>query len=273
MSFSMFVTWVLVGVLVGVLAGLVMKRGGYGLKKDVILGLAGAIVGSWIFRALGMFPEAGIVAMVFVAAIGAIVPIIVQRKFLSTDRPGDDKAAAWKWGAGAVLVAALVWMTLGPTPKPAATAAVMEDKTYAVMPAVIKVAAGVITGEVTEMKVTERVEQGSGRVDSAPKLTGRLALMNSSANQTVRLVGGKIRYIDTQGQPIALEGGRTEPTLKFSSTALDPGQETTESLDVEFPAEALTAKKLGQIRLDLAYVPSPYKQETLNLAVSLGEAK
>jgi hypothetical protein len=123
------------------------------------------------------------------------------------------------------------------------------------------------------MKVTERVEQGSGRVDSAPRLTGRLALMNSSANQTVRLVGGKIRYVDTQGQPIALEGGRTEPTLKFSSSALDPGQETTESLDVEFPAEALTAKKLAQIRLDLAYVPSPYKQETLNLAVSLGAAK
>jgi len=63
MSFAMFVTWVLVGVLAGVLAPLVMKRGGYGLKKDVILGLVGSIGGSWIFRAAGVFPGTGIVAM------------------------------------------------------------------------------------------------------------------------------------------------------------------------------------------------------------------
>jgi hypothetical protein len=132
----------------------------------------------------------------------------------------------------------------------------------------------VITGEITELKVTERVEQGSGRVDSAAKLTGRLVLKNSSANQSVRLVGGKLRYVDAQGQPIKLEGVRTEPALKFgSSERLDPGQETTESLDVEFPAAALKAKKLAQIRVDLAYVPSPYKEETLNLPVSIGEAK
>jgi uncharacterized membrane protein YeaQ/YmgE (transglycosylase-associated protein family) len=274
MSFSMFVTWVLVGVLVGVLAGLVMKHGGYGLKKDITLGLAGAIGGSWMFRALGMFPEAGIVAMAFVAAVGAAVPIIAQRKLMATELPGDDRAAAWKWGFGAVLVAAVVWMTLGPTPKPAATAAVIEDKTYTVTPAAIKVAAGAIIGEVTELKITERVEQGSGRVDAAAKLTGRLLLKNTSANQTVRLVGGKIRYVDAHGQPIKLEDSRTEPALKFSSSErLDPGQETTESIDVDFPAEALKAKKLGQIRLELAYVPSPYKQETLNLAVSIGEAK
>ena len=61
MSFSMFVTWVLVGVLMGVLAGLVMKPGGYGLKRDITLGLVGAIGGSWLFRAIGLFPEAGIV--------------------------------------------------------------------------------------------------------------------------------------------------------------------------------------------------------------------
>ena len=70
MSFAMFVTWVLVGVLAGVLAGLVMKRGGYGLKNDVILGLAGSIGASWSFRATDVFPSAGILTMVFVAAIG-----------------------------------------------------------------------------------------------------------------------------------------------------------------------------------------------------------
>jgi uncharacterized membrane protein YeaQ/YmgE (transglycosylase-associated protein family) len=43
---------VFVGVLAGVLAGYVMKRGGYGMRWDIILGLVGSIAGSWIFWAL-----------------------------------------------------------------------------------------------------------------------------------------------------------------------------------------------------------------------------
>lgn len=275
MSFTMFFTWVLVGVLAGVLAGLVMKHGGYGLKQDIILGLAGAIGLSSIVRIVGVFPGAGIVAMVFVACIGAVIPILAQRQFKATEDAGDERGLMWRWGLGAALVVAVIWMTLGPAPQqPAATAAVIEDKTYTVTPATMAVKAGIVTGEVTEMKITERVEQGSGRVDSAAKLTARLVVKNTSTNQTVRLVAGKIRYVDAHGQPIALEEGRTEPTLKFGgSERLDPGQEATESVDVDFPAEALKAKRLGQIRVELAYIPSPYRQEALNFAVAVGSPK
>jgi len=273
MSFGMFATWVLVGVLVGVLAGLVMKRGGYGLKKDVTLGLAGSIGLCWIFRAIGMFPDAGMVTMAFVAAVGAAGAIVAQRTLMATELPADGRGAMWRWGFGAVLGAAVIWMMLAPAPPPAAVAAVIADKTYAVTPATLKVKAGIVTGEVTDLKVTERVEEGSGRVVTAAKLTARLVLKNTAANQTVRLVSGKFQYIDAHGQVIKLEDARTEPTLKFGSERLDPGQETTESVDVEFPAEALKAKTLAQIRLDLAYVPSPYREETLNFGVSIGAAK
>ena len=274
MSFAMFVTWVLVGVLAGVLAGLVMKRGGYGLKNDIILGLVGSIGGSWIFRALGVFPEAGIVAMAFVASMGAAIPIIAQRKIRPTERLGEEKADMWwRWGLGVAVVAVVGWMTLGPAQKPAATAAVIEDKTYTVTPASMKVKAGIITGEVTDLKVTERVEKGSDRVVSAATLSGMLRLKNTSTNQTVRLVAGKIQYIDAQGQPIDLEMARTQPAVKFAASGserLDPGQEATQSLDVDFPAEALKAKRLKEIRLELAYIPSPYTEETVNFTVSIG---
>ena len=179
----------------------------------------------------------------------------------------------WKWWIGGALVAAVVWMSLGRSEQPVATAAMIEDKTYTVTPAVMPVKAGIVTGEMTEMKVTERVEQGSGRVVSPAKLTAKVVLKNSSANQTLRLVGGKILYLDAQGQPIKLEDTRTEPALKFStygSDRLDPGQEATQSLDVDFPAEALKAKKLKEIRLELAYIPSPYHEETVNFIVSIG---
>ena len=184
----------------------------------------------------------------------------------------------WRWGLGAALVAVVAWMILGPTPQPAATAtaAVIEDKTYTVTPAAMKVKAGIVTGEVTEMKVTERVEQGSDRVVSPAKLTGTLKLKNTSTNQTVRLVAGKILYIDAQGLPIKLEESRTEPVVKFAtygSERLDLGQDATQSLDVEFPAEALKAKKLKEIRLELAYIPSPYREESINFTVSIGAGK
>jgi hypothetical protein len=178
-----------------------------------------------------------------------------------------------KWVGVTVLAAAVAAMTLGCSQQPSETAAVIEDKTYTVTPASVKVKAGILTGEITEMKVTERVEKGSGRLVSPARLTGTLKLKNGSANQAVRLIAGKIQYIDTQGQPIRLGEERTEPLIRFATYGperLDPGQDATQSVDVDFPAEALKAKKLKEIRLELAYIPSPYKEETVNFTVSIG---
>lgn len=84
MTFEMAVMWVLGGLLGGGLAGFVLKRGGYGLLGDMILGLGGAVIGSWIFRALGIAPEAGLFAMVIVALAGAAALITAQRKLWPT---------------------------------------------------------------------------------------------------------------------------------------------------------------------------------------------
>ena len=179
----------------------------------------------------------------------------------------------WTWVGVMMVTTAVAAMTLGCSQQPPGTAAVIEDKIYTVTPASVKVKAVILTGEVTEMKVTERVEKGSGRVVSPAKLTGTLKLKNSSKDQAVHLVGGKIQYIDAQGQPIKLEETRTEPTIKFATYGadrLDPGQDATQSVDVDFPAEALKAKKLKEIRLELAYIPSPYKEETVNFTVVIG---
>ena len=181
-----------------------------------------------------------------------------------------------RWIGLTIVGGAMAVITAGCSQGPSGTAAVIEDKIYTVTPASVNVKAGIVTGEVTEMKVTERVEKGSGRVVSPAKLSGTLKLKNTSANETVRLIAGKIQYIDAQGQPIKLEGTRTEPTLKFAtygSERLDPGQDATQSLDVEFPAEALKTKKLKEIRIELAYIPSPYRDETVNFTVSIGAGK
>jgi uncharacterized membrane protein YeaQ/YmgE (transglycosylase-associated protein family) len=80
MTLSMFMSWVLMGVLAGGLADTVMKRGGYGLRCDMLLGLAGSVVASGIFLALTVSPQSGVLTMAAVAFIGAAVPIVAQRK-------------------------------------------------------------------------------------------------------------------------------------------------------------------------------------------------
>jgi len=81
MNAGMFPIIVFGGVLAGWLAGFVMERGGYGLKWDIVLGLTGSAVGSWIFWAVGASPGAGLAGLAVVAFLGAALPILAQRQF------------------------------------------------------------------------------------------------------------------------------------------------------------------------------------------------
>src|SRR5688572_18525555 len=190
-----------------------------------------------------------------------------------TDHPTSSRNQAmhiWKTTLMACAVAAAL---LGCSPQQPRAVTAIEDKIYPVTPAAMTVKTGIVTAELTDMKVTERVEQGSGRIDTPAKLSAKLKLVNSSSDQTVRLIGGKMVYIDLQGQPIKIEEARTEPVIRFtsmSSSQLDPGQDATQSIDVDFPAEALKTKKLKQIRLDLTYAPATYRQESAKIAVTIG---
>ena len=83
MDLGMFAMWVVVGLLAGWLAGFVMKSGGYGLRGDLILGLVGSIVGSWLFWALGVSPDAGLFVLGVVAFLGAAIAIVAQRQLWS----------------------------------------------------------------------------------------------------------------------------------------------------------------------------------------------
>lgn len=172
--------------------------------------------------------------------------------------------------AAAVAVAAIS----GCTPTVKEKIALIEDKVYAVAPDQIKVNAGILLGEVTELTVVERVEQGTGRVDSAAKLKGKLKLTNSSTDQSVRLINGRVLFIDEQGQPIKLEESRTDSKISFSGSynspdRLDPGNETKQDIDVNFPADALKGKKLKEIRLEIEYLPTAYRKDTASFNVSV----
>lgn len=172
------------------------------------------------------------------------------------------------------LMACAVTGALGAcTPNSPTAAVTIEDKIYSVTPPAVTVKAGLVTAALTDMKVTERVEKESGRVDTPAKLSASLKLTNGSLDQTVRLISGKMVYIDMQGNAIKLGEARTEPVIRFnsaSSSQLDPGQDATQTIEVDFPSAALKGKQLKEIRLDLVYAPTAYRQEAASIAVSVG---
>lgn len=84
MTLGMFVMWVVVGLIVGYLAGYVMREGGYGTIGDISLGVIGSLAGSGLFLFLGLWPDAGLVAPILVAIIGATALIFAQHQFWAT---------------------------------------------------------------------------------------------------------------------------------------------------------------------------------------------
>jgi len=73
-------TWIIVGLVAGVLASLLV--GGYGIIADIVVGIVGAFIGGWIFRAAGWAsPFGGLAGTIFVAFIGAVVLLVILNLF------------------------------------------------------------------------------------------------------------------------------------------------------------------------------------------------
>jgi uncharacterized membrane protein YeaQ/YmgE (transglycosylase-associated protein family) len=82
-SLDQVIVWVIVGLLGGSLAGLVItrERKGFGVLRNLGIGLVGALVGGLLFRVLGIFPGLDRVAVslrdVVAALIGSLLVLAV----------------------------------------------------------------------------------------------------------------------------------------------------------------------------------------------------
>jgi uncharacterized membrane protein YeaQ/YmgE (transglycosylase-associated protein family) len=72
------IAWIIVGLIAGFIASKIVNKSGEGFFRDVILGIIGAIVGGWIFTALGVNGVTGFnLYSIFVAVIGAIIVLVL----------------------------------------------------------------------------------------------------------------------------------------------------------------------------------------------------
>jgi Predicted membrane protein len=71
--------WMIVGVIAGWITGKIMKGGGYGFWLDLVLGIAGAFVGGFIARHLGLAAHGGFIYTILVATAGAVLVVFLYR--------------------------------------------------------------------------------------------------------------------------------------------------------------------------------------------------
>jgi len=79
MSNESILVTLLIGGLVGWLAGLLMRGAGYGIIGNIVVGLLGAFIGSWLFSALKLSLALGnpLVERVLIALIGALLLMFI----------------------------------------------------------------------------------------------------------------------------------------------------------------------------------------------------
>lgn len=75
----MYIVWaVLIGIAAGWLAGIIMKGGGFGVLGNLVVGVIGAILGSFLFGLTGIAPG-GLIGSLITATVGAVVLLALLR--------------------------------------------------------------------------------------------------------------------------------------------------------------------------------------------------
>lgn len=79
MSTESILVILFVGIVAGWLAGKIVRGTGFGLIGDLLVGIAGALVATFLFPRLGIHLGSGIVLEIIYSALGAIVLLLIVR--------------------------------------------------------------------------------------------------------------------------------------------------------------------------------------------------
>jgi uncharacterized membrane protein YeaQ/YmgE (transglycosylase-associated protein family) len=70
--------WIVLGLVAGFIASKIVNKRGEGVVLDILLGVVGAVIGGWLFRALGTAGATGFnVWSLLVAVVGAVVLLLI----------------------------------------------------------------------------------------------------------------------------------------------------------------------------------------------------
>jgi len=119
--------------------------------------------------------------------------------------------------------------------------------------------------ELSDLQVVMDIDTASKEIKETPSLRGHIKITNKSTD-ILDIQAVTLGYSDEAGKPIPYQSGEKIATASLFLKAIKPGEITEGSLDVTIPRMAVKEKALGKIEINLVYVPSPLKRETLILS-------
>jgi hypothetical protein len=119
--------------------------------------------------------------------------------------------------------------------------------------------------ELTDLKVITTVKIASKEIVETPNLKGKIKITNKSKD-ILDIQAVTLEYLDEAGKPIPYKPEEKITKVYSFWKALQPEGITEGTLDVTIPTSAIKEKPLGKIEVNLVYVPSPLKRETLTLS-------
>lgn len=73
-----FLAWIVLGLIAGFVGSKIVNKHGDGLILDIVLGIAGAVVGGYLFNAFGASGVTGLnLYSLIVAVVGAVLVLVI----------------------------------------------------------------------------------------------------------------------------------------------------------------------------------------------------
>jgi hypothetical protein len=165
-----------------------------------------------------------------------------------------------------ILIGLILTMGLfGCTAEKKAEAPKQEQVTKNLVPPKAEIKGPAFLMEVTDLKVVMTVDTASKAIIETPNLRGNIKITNISKD-VLDIQGVTLEYLDEAGKPIPYKSEEKIVKVNPFWKALQPEATTEGTLDVTLPTSAIKEKPLKKIEINLVYVPSPLKRETLTLS-------
>lgn len=138
-----------------------------------------------------------------------------------------------------------------------------EYITKNLVPAKAEVEGQSFSAEISDLKVSMNVDIASKEIVDTPILAGHIKVTNKSKD-IIDIQAVTLEYLDLAGKPIAFKTGeKISKVTSYWLKIIKPGDTVEGSIDATIPRAAVKEKILGSIEVNLVYVPSPLKRETL----------
>jgi hypothetical protein len=140
-----------------------------------------------------------------------------------------------------------------------------EQVTKNLVPAKAEVKGQNFLLEINDLKVVTTVNIASKEIVGTPSLKGNIKITNKSKD-ILDIQAVTLEFLNEAGKPIPYKSDEKIEKVYPFWKVLQPEGTAEGSLDVTVPMNAIKEKSLKKIEVNLVYVPSPLKRETLILS-------